>query len=100
MKRGELYRVQKPILRDARKARVFVVIGRQGVIDSEFQTVLCAPVFSSHDELMPQVGIGPPEGLKHQSSIHCDELVSLPKSSLKDHVGTLSQQKLDELAGA
>jgi mRNA-degrading endonuclease toxin of MazEF toxin-antitoxin module len=43
------------------------------------------------------VGIGSDEGLKHDSSIHCDELVSLPKTVLTDYVGSLSRQKLDEL---
>ena len=37
------------------------------------------------------------EGLKHDSSIHCDELVSLLKIVLTNYVGTLSQQKLQAL---
>ncbi len=37
------------------------------------------------------------EGLKHDSSIHCDELVSLPKSVLTNFVGSLSPQKTEEL---
>jgi mRNA interferase MazF len=37
------------------------------------------------------------EGLKHESSIHCDELVSLLKSVLTNYVGTLSTQKLQAL---
>jgi mRNA interferase MazF len=37
------------------------------------------------------------EGLKHDSSIHCDELVSLPKSALTDFIGTLSPQKIQAL---
>jgi len=35
--------------------------------------------------------------MKHESSIHCDELVSLPKSALTDFVGTLSAKKMEEL---
>lgn len=34
------------------------------------------------------------EGLKHDSSIHCDGLVSLEKSRLTDYVGVLSPSKL------
>jgi mRNA interferase MazF len=45
----------------------------------------------------PQVMIGIDEGMKHESSIHCDELVSLPKSVLTDYVGTLSAEKIEEL---
>ena len=37
------------------------------------------------------------EGLKHESSIHCDELVSLPKPVLTNFVGRLSLQKLEAL---
>lgn len=41
--------------------------------------------------------MGIDEGLKHDSSIHCDELVSLPKSILTDFVGTLGRSKILEL---
>lgn len=33
--------------------------------------------------------VGAEEGLKHDSSIHCDALVSLPKAALTDFVGSL-----------
>ncbi|MBM4121603.1 MAG: type II toxin-antitoxin system PemK/MazF family toxin [Nitrospira sp.] len=97
MKRGELYRVAHPSTKDPKKSRVFVVVGRQVVITSRFSTVVCAPVYSTHDGLSTQVRIGADEGLKHESSIHCDALVSLPKSALTDYVGALSPAKLDEL---
>ena len=97
MKRGELYRVTKPSTRDPKKFRVFVVVSRQVVIDSRFSTVICAPVYSVHDGLSTQVEVGVDEGLKHDSSIHCDELVSLPKSALTHFVGLLSPQKLQAL---
>jgi mRNA interferase MazF len=41
--------------------------------------------------------VGVKEGLKHDSSIHCDELVSLPKSTLTNFVGSFSPQKIEEL---
>ena len=41
--------------------------------------------------------VGIEEGLKHESSIHCDELVSLPKTALTDFVGSLSREKLIKL---
>ena len=97
MKRGELFRVARPSAQDPRRFRVFVVVGRQVVIDSRFSTVICAPVYSRHDGLSTQVPVGPAEGLKHDSSIHCDELVSLPKSMLTNFVGTLPPFKLSEL---
>lgn len=97
MKRGDLYRVSKPSARDPKRFRVFVVISRQVLIDSRFSTVNCAPVYSSRHGLSTQVLIGIDEGMKHESSIHCDELVSLPKSVLTNHVGTLSAEKIEEL---
>lgn len=45
----------------------------------------------------PQVPVGTEEGLKHDSSIHCDELISLPKSVLTDYVGVLPPLKLHDL---
>lgn len=100
MKRGDLYRVAKPSSRDPKKFRVFVVVSRQVVIDSRFSTVICAPVYSSHIGLSTQLLIGIDEGLKHESSIHCDELVSLLKSALTNYVGSLPAQKIDALNSA
>ena len=82
---------------DPKKFRVFVVVSRQVLIDSRFSTAICAPVYSSHIGLSTQILIGIDEGLKHESSIHCDELVSLPKSALTQYVGSLATHKLEEL---
>lgn len=100
MRRGELYLVSKPGGQDPRKQRVFAVVSRQLLIDSRFSTVICAPVYSHHDGLSTQVKLGIDDGMKHESSVHCDELVSLPKARLTRYVGRLSERKLDELAGA
>jgi mRNA interferase MazF len=97
LKRSDLYRVYKASRVDPRKSRVFVVVSRQVLIDSKFSTVVCAPVYSSFDSLSTQVLVGVSEGLKHNSSIHCDELVSIPKSSLSDFVGRLSHAQTTEL---
>ena len=97
MKRGELYRVQKPSSLDPKKFRVFVVVSRQILIDSRFSTVICAPVYSKYDGLATQIRASIEDGLKHDSSIHCDELVSLHKSVLTNFVGTLSGRKITEL---
>ena len=97
MKRGELYRVRHPSSADPRRSRVFVVVSRQAVIDSRFSSVICAPVYSARHGLSSQVPIGVDDGLKHDSAIHCDELVSLAKTVLTDYVGRLSAAKLDEV---
>jgi mRNA interferase MazF len=97
VKRGELYRVANPSAKNPKKFRVFVVVSRQVLIDSRFSTVICAPIYSTHDGLSTQILVGVDEGLKHDSSVHCDELVSLPKSLLTNFVGLLSPQKTEEL---
>lgn len=100
MRRGDLYRVKRPSSRDPKKYRVFVIVSRQILIESRFSTVICAPIYTSYQGLSTQVAIGIDEGLKHDSAIHCDELVSLPKSMLTNYVGKLSFQKLDFLEKA
>jgi mRNA interferase MazF len=76
---------------------VFVIVSRQALIDSRFSTIICAPIYSTHDGLASQVAVGVDEGLKHESSIHCDELVSLPKSVLTNYIGMLPPHKIEEL---
>ncbi len=97
MKRGDFYRIYKPTSRDPKRFRVFVVVSRQILIDSSFSSVICAPVYTNCGELETQVEVGIDEGLKHDSCIYCDDLVSFPKSSLTDFIGNLSQKKLEEL---
>lgn len=97
MERGDLYLVVRPGTADPRKQRVFVVVSRQVLIDSRHSTVICAPVYSRYVGLTRQVPVGVKEGLKHESSIYCDELVSLPKTLLTRFVGTLREEKLIEL---
>ena len=97
MKRADLYRVRKPGGGDPKRYRVFAVVSRQVTIDSRFSTVICAPVYTSYDGLSTQVPVGIPEGLKHDSSIHCDELVSVSKSLLNDFVGRLEPERQGEL---
>jgi mRNA interferase MazF len=97
LKRGDLYRVHKPTSRDPKKFRVFVVVSRQALIDSKFSTVICAPVYSEYLGLSTQIPIGIEEGMKHDSGIHCDELVSLSKSALSNFVGSLNPNKVGQL---
>ena len=73
------------------------MVSRPVLIDSKFSTVICAPIYSAYHGLSTQVLVGIEQGLKHDSSIHCDDLVSLPKSVLTDYVGSLPSQKVAEL---
>jgi len=97
VRRGDLYRVRKPGADDPKASRVFAVASRQASIDSRFSTVVCVPVYTTRHGLASQVPVGVDEGVKHDSALHCDALVSLPKVRLTAFVGTLSAQKLREL---
>lgn len=97
MKRGDLYLVQHPGSGDPKKSRVFLVVSRQILIDSKFSTVVCAPIYSRHDSLSTQIQVGVDVGLKHESSVHCDELISIPKSRLTNYIGKLSEEQLLKL---
>lgn len=105
MRRGDLFLVRKPgqperPQADPKKQRVFVVVSRQILLDSRFSTAVCAPVYTRHDGLSTQVAIGIDEGMRHESSVHCDELISLPKSMLTRFVGSLRGARLAELDAA
>ena len=100
MKRGDIYRVYKGISYDPKNFRLFVVVSRQVLINSKFSTVICAPIYTRYDGLSTQVEVGIDEGLKHDSSIHCDELVSIQKLSLTNYISSLSSQKIVELNAA
>ncbi|MES1156506.1 MAG: type II toxin-antitoxin system PemK/MazF family toxin [Alphaproteobacteria bacterium] len=96
MKRGELYRVRRP-RGDPKPARSFVIVSRQALIDSNFSSVVCAPIFSERYGLPTQVSVGAAEGLKHDSAIQCDGLISIEKSRFTDFIGELSPAKMREL---
>jgi mRNA interferase MazF len=96
MRRGELYRMHNPP-GDPKRHRIFLIVSRQGVIDSRFSTLVCAPVFSDGQSLATQVGIGGDEGLKHPSWIFCDGLTSVRKIELTHYIGMLSKSKQAEV---
>ncbi|MGO9083939.1 MAG: type II toxin-antitoxin system PemK/MazF family toxin [Candidatus Sulfotelmatobacter sp.] len=96
MRRGDIYRVQKPE-GDPKRHRSFVIVSRQRLIDSAYSTLVCAPIFTNGDGLSTQVPIGQNEGLKHECWIVCDNLRSMRKADLTHFVGSLSWSKLAEL---
>lgn len=99
MKRGDLYRVRRPDA-DPKRSRVYVIVSRQALIETRFSTVICAPIHTRRDGLATQVEVGVDEGLKHDSSIHCDALVSVQKGVLTDYIGTLAHPRLRALDAA
>ena len=100
MKRGDLYRVRHPGGGHPKRSRVFVVVSRQTLVDSRFSTVVCAPIYSRRDGLATQVDVGPAQGLKHESSVHCDALVSIRKTLLTGFVGSLNLDRKRALGQA
>jgi mRNA interferase MazF len=94
VRRGDLYRVRHPAGGNPRRSRVFAVVSRQALVDSRFSTVICAPVYSRRDGLATQVEVGPEDGLKHESSLHFDALVSVQKTLLTDFVGALAPGRM------
>lgn len=96
MRRGEIYRVHRPN-DDPKLFRSYVVASRQALMESRFPTVICAPIFSRGHGSSTQVLIGIDEGMKHDSWILCDNLVSIRKVELTQFVGSLSRLKLEEL---
>jgi mRNA interferase MazF len=100
MKRGELYRVYRGARNDPKDHRVFLVVSRQLLIDNTFSSVICAPVYSNFRGFKTQVELGVDEGLKHDSAVFCDELISIPKPLLTDYVGSLSLAKMEAVNAA
>jgi mRNA interferase MazF len=96
MRRGELYRLHNPP-GDPKQHRVFVIVSRQSIIDTRFSTLICAPVFTEGQGMSTQIRIGIDEGLKHDSWIQCDGLTSLRKTELRQYIGSLSRQRLEEV---
>ena len=74
-----------------------MIVSRQTQIDSRFPTVVCAPILTRGHGFSTQVAVGLDEGLKHESWILCDNLVSLRKVQLTGFVGTLRRAKIQEL---
>lgn len=101
MRRGEIYRVHHPSHdpadNDPKLYRSFVIVSRQVLIDSRFPTVVCAPILTRGHGFSTQISVGIDEGLKHESWILCDNLVSLRKAQLTRFVGSLARSKVEEL---
>ena len=95
MRRGDLYRVYKGAKYDPKDYRIFLIVSRQEVIDSPFSTVIGAPIYSKYNGITTQVEVGVEEGLKHDSAIYCDDLVSLHKFVLTNYISTLSDSKME-----
>ena len=98
MKRGDFYRVRRASKLDPKDHRVYLIVSRQDLIETPFSTVICAPVYSKYrNDITTQVEVGVDEGLKHDSAIYCDALISVQKSLLTDYIGTISDTKMNKV---
>jgi mRNA interferase MazF len=100
MTRGEIYRLSPSPGGDPKRSRCYVIVSRQTLIDSKADRIICAPINTRSDGLATQVPVGPSEGLEHDSSVNCDQLVLIEKARLTNYVGTLSGHLQRELREA
>lgn len=98
MRRGELYRTAPVAGGDPRRYRVYLVVSRQGLIDSRYSAVMCVPVYTRQSGLSTEVAVGPDEGLRHESCVRCDEIMSVPRARLHQYVGSMSTARMREVA--
>ena len=97
MKRGEIYRIKRPTKQDPKRFRAYIIVSRQALIETVYDTVICAPIYTNRNGLPTEVDVGIDEGLKHASSVRCDELISINKLKLTSFIGSLPLQKIQEL---
>jgi mRNA-degrading endonuclease toxin of MazEF toxin-antitoxin module len=98
LNRGEIYRTREKNPERGYKPGFYVIVSRDFVAKNvDVSTVICAPVYSEMLGLRTEVRIGPAEGLPGESSIRCDFLTLMMKSKLTTFVGTLSDEKQQEL---
>lgn len=97
MRRGEIYLVTRPTREDPRRRRAVVLVSRDGLFETTFTSVVCAPVYSRFEGVETQVQVGSDEGMQHPSAVFCDNLLSIPRRELTNFVGSLGPHKLSEL---
>lgn len=93
MKRGEIWWAVVD------KRRPVVLVSRQEAYAVRAM-VITAPVSTTIRGYSVEIKLGPREGLPRTSVINCDWLVTLPKQSLDQRIGVLSEQKLQQLDDA
>lgn len=96
VRRGELYRVPA-VPNDPRPSRVYLVVSRDGFLAARHSTVMVVPVYSAAHGLETEVTIDEGVGLKHASALHCDEIMSLKRSLLRDYVGSLPPEVMRDV---
>ena len=81
------------------KARPVLVLTRELARDA-MNNVTVAPITSTRRGLSTEVPVGPANGLDHDSVVSCDNVTTIPKSTLGPQVGWLLDHQENELAEA
>lgn len=81
------------------KTRPVVILTRE-IVRPHLSHVTVAPVTSTVRGLSTEVGVGPANGLDHDSVISCDAITSIHSSALGRQVGALHPGQDLELAAA
>lgn len=71
-----------------------VVIATRDSAIEVLSSLICALVTTTDHGHVAEVGVGPEEGLDHESAINCDNLFTLPKSVLTRRRGRLGPVRL------
>jgi mRNA-degrading endonuclease toxin of MazEF toxin-antitoxin module len=98
VKRCEVYRTQEKTAERGHKPGFYVIVSRDFVAgNDDVSTVVCAPVYSETLGLRSEVTVGIDDGFPTDCSIRCDFLTLMFKTKLTQFVGTLPENKQDEL---
>lgn len=81
------------------KARPVLVLTRE-IVRPYLNNLSVAPITSTKRGLSTEVTVGAANGLDHESVVSCDNIVTIPVSTLGRHVGYLLHKQEAELAEA
>jgi len=81
------------------KRRPVLVLTRQEVIGL-LSTVMVAPITSTIRGAPSEVVVGVSEGLKHDSAVNLDHVLSVEQDQLRTFVGTVSREKMARVCRA
>ena len=93
MNRGEIWWARVD------KRRPVVLVSRQEAYAVR-ALVIIAPVSTTVRGFSVEVRVGKREGLPRAGVINCDWLVTIPKSALRERIGSLSAAKQEQLDDA
>lgn len=96
MRRGEIWwcEFKAPV-----KRRPALVLSRQEAL-AALSTAMVAPITSMIRELPSEVVVGTNEGLQHDSAVNLDSIQTVEQWKLRRYVGTLSEERLEEVCRA